>query len=128
SVNEQVVQVSKLLNLEALLVSHNSINNFDEASNLFNYNDTKIYVRSLVLSRMLESLEINKITQFYNKLEEYNIDQNGTYVVAHDAEILGYESKEKLEFFEQLLKSKDIKFLSFKDGMADKSSKKIQSV
>ena len=87
----------------------------------------KIFVRSLKLSRMLESPEVKTMEQFHSEFKKNKLKNNGFYIVAHDAEILGRQNPEKIEMFCELLKDKKIKFQTFSDIIDKKDFKILKS-
>lgn len=129
SVNDQVFQVARNSNLEGLIVPHSIFKNFSENRNELIKKDLKVFVRSLKLSRMFESPEVTSLIKLRGLLDKSDLDKNKTYIVAHDAEILGYQNKDesKMNFFEQLLNSDEFQFTTFKEELKVSNFKKDRS-
>ncbi len=113
SINPQVLKLAKNLGIEGLIVSHNSIENFKEGDTTLLNSNQKIFVRSLKVSRMLESENTMTSEEFLNIFQEQGLETNGLYLAAHDVEIIGFRFEKKLKLFKEILNNPKIKLVSF---------------
>jgi len=117
SINNQVLEIARELDLKAVISSHSSIKNFNEDDNKLMKSGLKMFVRSLKLSRILESPEIKEMDKFYEVFHEEGLKDDNFYLVAHDAEILGRQNPEKIEMFGKLLNDPKIHFSTFEEEL-----------
>lgn len=127
SFNDQLLKVIKKSELNSMVVPHSIFKNFDEENNKLKKQNINIFVRSLKLSRIFESPEVVTLNKLDELINKYEFKDDKTYLIAHDAEILGYQNESKLDFFKEVLNSSKFELTTFSEELEKNDFEKLSS-